>query len=114
MRHGAIGSFVGELRDNVQAYVRAGAAGVPAPFMYFSGHDSTLSPLLSAMGKPGGSWPPFTSSLVFELWKRGGDAEGKASSIPSLSGNSNQASEERSEMRRRRMLLLSSGRLLWQ
>lgn len=41
----------------------------PPRMVIFSGHDSTLSPLLSALGKPGGSWPPFTSSLVFELWR---------------------------------------------
>ena len=43
--------------------------GPGAKMIVFSGHDSTLSPLLVALGRPFKTWPPFASSLVFELWQ---------------------------------------------
>ena len=43
-----------------------------SPLMYmYSGHDSTISPLLAALGQPESHWPPFTANLVYELWQRG-------------------------------------------
>lgn len=33
----------------------------------FSGHDTTLLPLLTAFGAHDGHWPPYASSMVFEL-----------------------------------------------
>jgi hypothetical protein len=35
----------------------------------YSGHDTTLMPLLSALGQELGAWPHFAGHLVFELWE---------------------------------------------
>jgi hypothetical protein len=70
----------------------AAAAAAAAPeaadqapnLVIYSGHDSTLMPLLAALGAPGGNagWPPYASSLVFEVWgaaaRREEDEEGAA------------------------------------
>lgn len=37
-------------------------------YMY-SGHDSTIMPLLVALGKEVESWPTYMSNLVFENWR---------------------------------------------
>ncbi|GIL63317.1 hypothetical protein Vafri_17410 [Volvox africanus] len=52
-------------------FVAAGSAdGKSRPKMYlYSGHDSTIMPLLSAMGLDITKWPPYMSNLVFELWQ---------------------------------------------
>lgn len=57
-------------RDLTRKLGPKGEAVTQGPRMkVFSGHDSTLSPFLVALGKPFKSWPPFASSLVFELWQ---------------------------------------------
>ncbi|KAJ2783210.1 hypothetical protein H4R18_001811 [Coemansia javaensis] len=65
-----IGSFVGTLRDQLQARI-AGKTGALKLALY-SGHDSTVWPLLAVLGADNHStlWPPYTSNLVFELWKK--------------------------------------------
>jgi hypothetical protein len=40
--------------------------------MLFSAHDTTLLPLLSALGQHQTAWPAFTSHLAFELWQHKG------------------------------------------
>uniref|UniRef100_A0A383VZ21 Uncharacterized protein n=1 Tax=Tetradesmus obliquus TaxID=3088 RepID=A0A383VZ21_TETOB len=40
-----------------------------AKLMMFSGHDSTIMPLLTALGCDLQRWPPYISNLVFELWE---------------------------------------------
>lgn len=58
------------------------AAARPSLWLY-SGHDSTITPLLVALGQPETDWPPFTANLVFELWRRpiqGTGSNGGASS----------------------------------
>eukprot|EP00878_Enallax_costatus_P030007 GHUV01032595.1.p1 GENE.GHUV01032595.1~~GHUV01032595.1.p1 ORF type:complete len:170 (+),score=59.64 GHUV01032595.1:331-840(+) len=37
--------------------------------MMYSGHDSTIMPLLTALGVELERWPPYISNLVFELWE---------------------------------------------
>ncbi|KAL6770484.1 hypothetical protein ACKKBF_B31420 [Auxenochlorella protothecoides x Auxenochlorella symbiontica] len=39
--------------------------------LLYSGHDSTLMPLLVALGKEVETWPAYMSNLVFENWRRG-------------------------------------------
>lgn len=57
------------------------AAPCPPPHAYlYSGHDSTITPLLAALGKPEDAWPPFTAVLVFELWSTRGQPQGSHSS----------------------------------
>ncbi|GFR44810.1 hypothetical protein Agub_g6146 [Astrephomene gubernaculifera] len=45
-----------------------GAVGSPRMYLY-SGHDSTIMPLLAALGLDVTHWPPYLSNLVFELWE---------------------------------------------
>jgi hypothetical protein len=40
--------------------------------MLYSAHDTTLLPLLAALGQQQDSWPGFTGHLAFELWGHGG------------------------------------------
>lgn len=41
------------------------------PKLYlYSGHDSTIMPLLAALGQEVDHWPPYLANLVFELWQR--------------------------------------------
>ena len=37
-------------------------------FILYSGHDHTVSPLVTALGVHDGKWPPFASRVVFELY----------------------------------------------
>ena len=46
----------------------AAAATRPRAYLY-SGHDSTIMPLLAALGKEVDHWPPYLSNFVFELWE---------------------------------------------
>jgi hypothetical protein len=39
------------------------------PFVLYSGHDTVVAPLLSALGAYDCRWPPYASRVVFELWK---------------------------------------------
>lgn len=51
------------------------ASTASSPKLYlFSGHDSTITPILAALGAPLEEWPPFVANVVFELWgsKKGG------------------------------------------
>ncbi|GAX81189.1 hypothetical protein CEUSTIGMA_g8622.t1 [Chlamydomonas eustigma] len=42
----------------------------PTPSLYlYSGHDSTVMPLLTSLGMEVVQWPPYASSLCFELWQ---------------------------------------------
>ena len=43
--------------------------GQPRMFLY-SGHDTSVMPLLAALGKRVENWPPYLSNLVLELWRR--------------------------------------------
>lgn len=38
-------------------------------FSLYSGHDSTVEPLLVALKLFDGKWPNYTSALIFELWE---------------------------------------------
>jgi len=44
--------------------------GQNAPIYFlFSGHDSTIGPLLAILGLFDGLWPPYASHIEFELWQ---------------------------------------------
>ena len=43
-------------------------AGQVPPLSVYSGHDSTLMPLLHALNKPVDEWPDFASAVSIELW----------------------------------------------
>ena len=36
----------------------------------YSGHDTTLLPLLSALGIDISNWPPYASNIIFELYRK--------------------------------------------
>ncbi|KAG2486402.1 hypothetical protein HYH03_014979 [Edaphochlamys debaryana] len=64
-----LGLVTGNMRGAAGAGSREGEAkGRPHLYLY-SGHDSTIMPLLSALGLEVTSWPPYLSNLVFELWE---------------------------------------------
>ena len=47
---------------------QSNVSSIPA-FMLFSGHDTTVAPILSAFGVYSGEWPPYASHMEFELFK---------------------------------------------
>lgn len=70
--------------------VESGAAdGKALPKVcFYSAHDSTIIPLLLSLGTWDGAWPPFASSLAFELWADEGEGAGQpTSSINFLSSS---------------------------
>ena len=42
----------------------------PAKLLLYSGHDTTIMPLLVALQIPLETWPPYVSNVVFELWRQ--------------------------------------------
>ena len=40
-----------------------------AKLSVYSGHDTSLLPVLNALGVDDGSWPKFASNLIFELYR---------------------------------------------
>jgi hypothetical protein len=65
-----IGPFMKELLDNMRARVQGQSA---LRFGLFLGHDTSVLPLLAALGVWEGVWPPYSSLLVFELYEGKGD-----------------------------------------
>ena len=65
-----IGPFMKELLDNMRARVQGSSA---LRFGLFLGHDTSVLPLLAALGVWEGVWPPYSSLLVFELYEGEGD-----------------------------------------
>lgn len=65
-----IGSFIG---DMWQKALDAMNNENPFKWVMWSGHDSSLVPVLRAMGIFDGYWPPYASHLVWELWRKNGD-----------------------------------------
>ncbi|KAI8324200.1 phosphoglycerate mutase-like protein [Martensiomyces pterosporus] len=66
----AIGSFLATLRDQVQDRI-AGKID-KLKIAIYSGHDSTVAPILGVLKASNKDmlWPPYASSLAFELWKK--------------------------------------------
>eukprot|EP00026_Physarum_polycephalum_P006185 Phypoly_transcript_06226.p1 GENE.Phypoly_transcript_06226~~Phypoly_transcript_06226.p1 ORF type:complete len:140 (+),score=10.98 Phypoly_transcript_06226:1323-1742(+) len=65
-----LGSFVTELVENIQAFIK----GEEMPkYLVFSGHDTTVGPLLAAINAYDGQWPPYASHIELELWNNAGD-----------------------------------------
>jgi len=60
-----LGSFVAELVANIQDWIN----GEDMPhYMVFSGHDTTVGPMLACLQSYDGQWPPYASHVEFELW----------------------------------------------
>jgi hypothetical protein len=66
-----IGSMLWEIKNN---FIKApttllkGDLGNYPRLKVYSGHDSTLGPILSALNAKGADWPPYASTISFELW----------------------------------------------
>ncbi|KAJ2852695.1 hypothetical protein IWW36_000052 [Coemansia brasiliensis] len=65
-----IGSFVGTLRDQMKSHIDGHSKNLK--FALYSGHDSTVWPLLGVLGASDQQslWPPYASNLLYELWKQ--------------------------------------------
>ncbi|KAJ2747008.1 hypothetical protein GGI20_000904 [Coemansia sp. BCRC 34301] len=65
-----IGSLLGTLKDQMQEHI-GGKTG-SLKFALYSGHDSTVAPLLAVLHASNRNmlWPPYASNILFELWKK--------------------------------------------
>ena len=77
----AIGRLVSELVGNMHREVFGSSPNASpdkphARLRIYSGHDSTISPLLSALNRDNRkTWPPFASNVRVELWATDSDAK---------------------------------------
>ncbi|KAI9005267.1 histidine phosphatase superfamily [Gaertneriomyces semiglobifer] len=66
----SIGSWLGDVLNGLEAW----ALNKPQrhTFAFHSGHDTTIGPLLGALGATGTDrrWPAYASNVVIELWKK--------------------------------------------
>ncbi|KAL4424929.1 hypothetical protein ABPG77_009658 [Micractinium sp. CCAP 211/92] len=63
--------MVRRMESHVAEQTAAAGGSSTGPGMYlYSGHDSSLMPLLAALGKPVTDWPPYLSNLTLELWRQ--------------------------------------------
>ena len=75
----SLGAVAGRLRDELQvrAVEATKRAGREFSLRLISAHDTTVLPLLTALGLWEGDWPPFCAAVCFELWAedeaKGGD-----------------------------------------
>ena len=88
----AMGQFMGEIlkgmettveaREDLKGYKNAASSAVEPPAYasidLFSAHDTTLVPMLTALGSWDGDWPTYASYLAFELWSGGWSSSGKS------------------------------------
>lgn len=63
-----IGVFAGELLEHISG------AAAPLSYSLFSGHDTTLLPLLLALNQTNVIWPSYASHIIFEVEKDGSGA----------------------------------------
>ncbi len=69
MRRLAIGPLLSELRDIIISRVNNIPETKDLKFAIFSGHDSTMVPLLTIFNAFERRWPNFNTHLVFELFE---------------------------------------------
>ncbi|KAJ3079986.1 hypothetical protein HK102_003388, partial [Quaeritorhiza haematococci] len=62
-----IGAWFTEMKSNM---VDALEGNLGKKYMHYSAHDSSVSAALGALMADDLRWPPYASSLIFELWKR--------------------------------------------
>lgn len=63
----SMGVLLHTLIENIESKIRSKAG--PKLYLY-SGHDSSVMPVLAALGVSIDSWPPYCSNVVIELWER--------------------------------------------
>jgi len=59
------GQFLQELVDAIDAFILGQSIPI---YILYSGHDSTLAPLLGNLGVYDDNWPPYVSNMQIELW----------------------------------------------
>ena len=61
---------MGEIKERLTKSV---AGELKERMAIYSGHDTTIAPLLAAYGLLDEDWPPFASNIVIELLERASD-----------------------------------------
>ncbi|KAK9829707.1 hypothetical protein WJX72_007452 [[Myrmecia] bisecta] len=62
---------MGQLLQLIMERLDDAANGGPEAKMYmYSGHDTTIMPLVVALGVPLTKWPKYVSHVIYELWER--------------------------------------------
>ncbi|KAF8550160.1 phosphoglycerate mutase-like protein [Imleria badia] len=70
-----MGRLLADMTTKMQARVQQGEKN-PLKILVYSTHDSTLAALCSTFDVFDEKWPPFTSSVTFELFKKGHGGQG--------------------------------------
>ncbi|KAF9198906.1 Acid phosphatase-like protein 2 [Haplosporangium sp. Z 27] len=60
---------IGSLANDIKQNLLAAKANGKIRFSFYSGHDTTISPLIGLLDAMDQRWPPYASSLLIELWK---------------------------------------------
>ena len=68
-----IGTFLGELAASMDAAVSGGS---DERLAIYSGHDSTIAPVLAALGVWDRRWPPYASTIILETYRQASPATG--------------------------------------
>ena len=75
MNKAGLGFWLGELSDRWTARSHSTSADTTT-LSLVSAHDTTLIPILIALGvMESGEWPDYASSIIFELYSRGVDGK---------------------------------------
>ncbi|RIA89614.1 histidine phosphatase superfamily, partial [Glomus cerebriforme] len=69
MRRLAIGRFLAELREIILSKVNNTSETKDLKFAIYSGHDSTIAPLITTFNAYNHRWPKFNSHLTLELFE---------------------------------------------
>ncbi|KAI1296274.1 Acid phosphatase-like protein 2 [Mortierella claussenii] len=60
---------IGPLAKDIKQNLLEAKANGNIKFSFYSGHDTTISPLLGMLDAEDQRWPPYASNLLIELWK---------------------------------------------
>ncbi|KAF9952399.1 Lysophosphatidic acid phosphatase type 6 [Mortierella alpina] len=72
-----MGPLVAEIRNNMMDASQTAAKGgdQEGRFRIYSGHDSTLTPLLGVLDSADMHWPVYATNLIFEMWSSPSDGD---------------------------------------
>jgi acid phosphatase len=86
-----IGGFMSTIRDVIVATIsgNSSASSIGTPqFAYYSGHDTTIGAVLGFLNVTGIMWPPYASTMQFELWQANSSEAQAQPSAPSTPNTS--------------------------
>ena len=67
---------MGRMFDSVVQRMLQCASGQAKHQVYmYSGHDTTIMPLLATLGQDVTVWPPYVSNVIFEMWESQGSGK---------------------------------------